>query len=894
MIKVKNLNKFYNKGSSSEIHVINEVSLELPSQGLVSFLGPSGSGKTTLLNVIGGLDKAKGEISYNNEVIEKYSMSRIDALRSKEIGYVFQNYNLLLEETVYNNLAIALELIGIYDKKEQEKRIEYTLTAVGMYKFRKKRAYALSGGQQQRVSIARALVKKAKVIIADEPTGNLDSENTIEVMNILKKISKVSLVLMVTHNDEVANYYSDTIIKIKDGKILETISNTQTGSLSLGNENAIYLKDCKEQKASFDSNEIKIYSEESNNSYKITIYEKNGVLYIDSPQKIKLLQDTNLKIINDYYKVNEANHAADVSTFDNSWYDDSKTRKNIFGVIASSLKKSFNQMRYSKKRTKFLYFSFAIIGILLGFCVFGYTSYSTIDDTQLVADADFSRLASDNDIDYLQFDFIQNKALSEGAIDDLSEVTTMRLTLSKSVNFQENLEYEFICNVLPYFDNSSVNVYLGKEPQANEIVLGKQYAKFIVDNYYNFFPSYESLVGQILANNYSGVEYLISGISDNTTNVSYLSDYDYVKSYEPSSVVESLYFYRDYKYESKYETYNITAGRDFTEADLEYDSLAGDPQPIILPSNFSSDAESLVGKDIEIKYAANQIFPLRNCHVIGLYEMKDFETAPDELMTYDKYLSFNFVPTTRYCYDNYDYKIVEGKDATNYDECVVTMYSKYTLGDVINGRTVVGLYNATRQVHAKKVLCDRDFVIYNGTTANNRLFKVTDDAELTKLISAYCEDSKIINSYLSAVEPMQEAQKSNMMIFGLFTIGLLAGITVFMYFMMRSRMVNEIYNIGVYRCLGASKKHLLGRFLSEIFVLISLTSLIGYIITILLINGIFMNINSIINQKISMLSVNNIFAGVGVLYLLAFIFGMLPIWTLLRKTPAEIVAKYDI
>lgn len=138
MIKIKNLNKYYNKNKENQIHVINDVTLELPDKGLISFLGPSGYGKTTLLNVIGGLDKAKGTIAYDELEIKDYKMRQVDRFRSKEIGYVFQNYNLLLEETVYSNLAIALEMIGIYDKEEQEKRIEYTLKAVGMYKYRKK------------------------------------------------------------------------------------------------------------------------------------------------------------------------------------------------------------------------------------------------------------------------------------------------------------------------------------------------------------------------------------------------------------------------------------------------------------------------------------------------------------------------------------------------------------------------------------------------------------------------------------------------------------------------------------------------------------------------------------------------------------------------------------
>ena len=297
MIKLKQINKYYNKGKENEIHVIHDVNLELPNTGLVSFLGPSGSGKTTLLNVIGGLDKAKGSISYDEIEIEKYKMNKVDKIRSQQIGYVFQNYNLLLEETVYSNLAIALEMIGIYDEEEQSKRIEYTLKAVGMYKYRKKRAYALSGGQQQRVSIARALVKQAKIIIADEPTGNLDSENTIEVMNILKKISKSSLVLMVTHNEEVANFYSDQVIRIKDGAILDRYMCDENQTLQTEQGNTIYLKDLsyKEEKGELVS--LQYYASSEAKPLEIRIIEKNGTYYISGSEKLKLLEETNLKVL---------------------------------------------------------------------------------------------------------------------------------------------------------------------------------------------------------------------------------------------------------------------------------------------------------------------------------------------------------------------------------------------------------------------------------------------------------------------------------------------------------------------------------------------------------------------------------------------------------------------
>ena len=215
MIFANNLRKNY-----GTLEVINDTTLKLPKKGMVAFLGESGSGKTTLVNVLGGLDSYKsGSISYDDTKFLKYQMDKVDTYRRNHFGYIFQNYNILEDKTVSENLLLALHIIGIYDEKECEKRIKNALEAVGLYKFRKKLAGALSGGQMQRVSIARALVKHNDVIIADEPTGNLDSDSTRQIIRILKKLSINSLIILVTHDISLANTYADYIYHIKDGKI---------------------------------------------------------------------------------------------------------------------------------------------------------------------------------------------------------------------------------------------------------------------------------------------------------------------------------------------------------------------------------------------------------------------------------------------------------------------------------------------------------------------------------------------------------------------------------------------------------------------------------------------------------------------------------------------------
>ena len=219
MLQIKNISKQYKTGDLVQ-NALNDVSLNFRDNEFVSILGPSGSGKTTLLNIIGGLDRYdSGDLIINDVSTKNYKDRDWDSYRNHTIGFVFQSYNLIPHQTVLANVELALTIGGI-SKKERKQRALEALDQVGLREQAHKRPNQMSGGQMQRVAIARALVNNPDILLADEPTGALDSETSVQVMQLLKKVAKDRLVIMVTHNPELAEEYSTRIVKLKDGKIM--------------------------------------------------------------------------------------------------------------------------------------------------------------------------------------------------------------------------------------------------------------------------------------------------------------------------------------------------------------------------------------------------------------------------------------------------------------------------------------------------------------------------------------------------------------------------------------------------------------------------------------------------------------------------------------------------
>ncbi len=219
MLQLKDIKKYYKVGETTT-KALDGVSVAFRQKEFVAILGPSGSGKTTMLNVIGGLDNYdSGDMVINGKSTKDFKDSDWDAYRNNSIGFIFQSYNLIGHLGIIENVELGMTLSGV-SKDEKRKRAEDALHRVGLTNHMHKKPNQLSGGQMQRVAIARALANDPDILLCDEPTGALDTETSIQIMELIQELSKEKLVIMVTHNPELAHQYADRIIEFSDGKIL--------------------------------------------------------------------------------------------------------------------------------------------------------------------------------------------------------------------------------------------------------------------------------------------------------------------------------------------------------------------------------------------------------------------------------------------------------------------------------------------------------------------------------------------------------------------------------------------------------------------------------------------------------------------------------------------------
>ncbi|MDE6141334.1 MAG: ABC transporter ATP-binding protein, partial [Bacilli bacterium] len=404
---IDKINKYFYKNKKNQLHVINNTSLELPDKGLVTLLGPSGSGKTTLLNVIGGLDNFNsGSFNINGTEILKRNYHKMDKIRNLSIGYIFQDYKLIDDMSVFDNVAISLKMCGIKDKGVIKERVDYVLGVLDLYRYRKRPASTLSGGERQRVGIARAIAKNPDIVICDEPTGNLDSKNSIEIMNIIKYISKERLVILVTHEVELAKFYADRIIELEDGKIVNDYINEDTRDLDYSMDNKIYLKDMKDhQKFKKDGIEINYYSDDVKD-IKLNLVVRDGNIYIETENAkgVEVINESSAhELVDDHYK------KIDKSIYEKYQFKmgefKDKRYSSVYNIF-SMLKYGWNRIKNSTKLKKIYILCVAISAALIMYSMssmFGITNiheedYLNTDKTYVSVDVKKNGIKAYEDI----------------------------------------------------------------------------------------------------------------------------------------------------------------------------------------------------------------------------------------------------------------------------------------------------------------------------------------------------------------------------------------------------------------------------------------------------------------------------------------------------------------
>lgn len=802
MITLKNVDKYYNRRKKSELHVIDNTSLTLEDTGLVALLGSSGSGKTTLLNAIGGLDKIKkGKIYIDDEKISSKFSYKVDKIRNLNIGYIFQDYKLIDDLSVYDNVAIVLKMIGIKDKEEIKKRVLYVLDKVGMLRYKKRPCNMLSGGERQRVGIARAIVKNPKIILADEPTGNLDSKNSLEIMKIIKAISKDKLVILVTHEQPLAKFYASRIIEIKDGKVVKDYENVDNNELDYEIDNSFYLKDFKYSKTIENENlDLNIYSNEKE-KVSIDIVVKNGNLYIKSNTKEKVEvvdENSSIEFINDNYKKIEKK---DIDKYEFNFekiIDNNKKKKyssifNPFNLILKSFKKVFN---YSFLK-KLLLLGYFAAGIFIMFSVASIgpvfnikdEAFIKINKNYLVVNKknnkvnDFLEYEKEKDINYI-----------------LPGNSNIKFLFRVNDYYQTSMNYSELSGSLSGMSMINKNdLILGKMPENDhEIVVDKLSINNMLSNFPNLkmsgIRSYQDLLNQKVSLKGTN-DFTIVGISDIKSPSIYVDNNMLIKILYLSLVQDSsditLNDYSIYK-----NNIEIKKGR---EPINDYEIIV----------NIDNQYEMPLNKEIDEKVNNTKL------KVVGYYTSKE----------------------------NYNFKF------TN------TNTTKYNL--ILNKDNFV--ISTKNKEETLKVF-------------RNKGLNIKDSYEYDKM---------------KYKESLKDTYTNILIVSGI----MLAISFIEMFLMMRSSFLSRIKEVGIYRAIGVKKRDIYRMFYGEIFALTTLSSLPGVIIMAYILFKI-----SKISYCSNMFLINPITVVVSILsiYLFNLLVGLIPVYGVIRKTPAQILSRKDI
>ncbi len=819
MVRLEHVNKFFNRRKKNEIHVINDTTLQMESKGLVALLGPSGCGKTTLLNVIGGLDKVgSGNVYINGEKLTGRRAGKVDQIRNLNVGYIFQNYNLVDSMTVFDNVAIALKMVGVKDKKEIEEKVNYVLEKVGMYRYRNRYADMLSGGERQRVGIARAIVKNPAIVIADEPTGNLDSKNTLEVMNIIKAISEDKLVILVTHEEQLAEFYASRIIRILDGKVISDEINDHADNLDYRIENKIYLKDIPDHKRlKTDLYNLDFYNE-NGGTLDLDIVIRNGNIYIRTNNENDRLEivdeNSSIELVDDHYRKLSREDSME-NSFDPQRLAVSGVRKyhsilNPWTMIKRGFKTVFN---YNILK-KILLLGFLISAIFITYSISNIFGVLNITDDEFVQEdkSYLTIIGKKIDVDtYLKYE----------ADPDYDYVMPGDSDISMSMPYEgylqtSNSSASLSGSLSDYKKLSVSDLAYGELPKnAGEIVVDRIVLKSVIRDQESKaagFGTVESFLGQKVTIP-EMPDMKIVGISDLGSPCIYTDQSIFINLIANAQSADEIQ-------EGNHDTGEVSGG----------------------------SGEGASGAIVDYNLKASSVSLAKGNWPTGDYEVLVNEKNKDDMAI--------------------------GK----------------TIAQKVNGKKlkVSGYYKDAN---------DSDFMLVNSNTVKYNVIRgkanITVCPKDKKAALQQLNDEKInVKDTYGQSEKEYKKEKWASIFSTLILAGVILAISfIEIFLIIRASFLSRVKEVGVYRAIGVKKNDIYRMFAGEILAITTMASLPGFLLMAYILDKV-----SQISYFSKMFLIDPTVLGISLVLIYGFnlVFGLLPVFRTIRKTPAAILSRTDI
>ncbi len=839
MLEIKNAKKYYNKGKENEVRAVNDTTIQFPEKGLVTLLGQSGSGKSTLLFTLSGMEALNsGTVTINDKKISKYSDKIWSDVRNKDIGYVFQMFNLFENMTVFENIKIVLDLIGIKDINEIHKRVDIALDSVMMQNYKDRKISTLSGGQQQRVGIARALAKNPGIIIADEPTGNLDSKNSADVMDLLSKISETRLVVLVTHDLDLAKAYSNRIINISNGKVIEDAENTPS-PFTFREDNVLYLKDYKKENVT-ETSKVNLTTYENDDKDKgeidVNLIYKKDSLYIstenNSGYKIRFIDgESDVTLKDEHFdEFERETNEIDFSTFSKT----PEKRGRIFTFL-KEFKGAFFEIIRAFKKKSFRYLPLLFAGILIG------ASVSYMDSTQ-----------NKNELNYMSRDksyveVIANDALEYYEIEKISEL--------------ENVEYF----------NPLAEVKL----------------------------SYNDKLTSIKSNNYTPFKLRISGVSNIGDTLKCSTDGLDIENMSRDEIIidqmlvdkMGIYPNSPFKRIATYDCNSIIGSKvSFENSEMEYEIVGirntHAPQVYLNESEFY-----YLGLDIKEPSedeTSDGTFRYTSMQYFGNLEM-DFFTP--NMIEKDNQAIFPYKFKEKYNWNIGD--VVDGYQIVNF---YIPKTEEHIKAEepivIISESKLTSLFYYSQENNIKKLQ-------YLGDKKENNLyyyyFSTSDYEEAIKEINGmdidrgYGVGPTLTANHVYTIEK-ENFSPMSIEIYLFMIVSLIIGVGTF-YLLIRSDLMARIRRISILKALGVRNSDIYLRYIFRTIAISVILTLPMFIIGLIITYNLQANMTNSIVYNYSYLYM---LLGIVLVFVINILFTLLPVKNILKYSPAELIKHYDI